>query len=322
MAHEFEVIARYFTPPMPNGVVGGGDDCAYFSVSPQHQLATSADLLLEGRHFFPDVDPYLLGRKSLAVNLSDLAAAGARPLGCLLSLGLPTVNHEWLAAFSRGFLELAAEHGCPLIGGDTTRSKADLTIGVTVFGEVPNGQAPLRSRAQAQDDIWLTGELGAADVALRYLSGEWSLDGARLAATRSALENPHPPVQFAQYARPYMHAAIDVSDGLAQDLTHILTASNCGAQLWYEALPIHAALLGLDASSQQAAVLAGGDMFQLCFTAPATHRDTLQKLAQAHGILLSRIGCITASSGLQILDAQKQPIALTRLGFNHFSAST
>ncbi|NMU93927.1 thiamine-phosphate kinase, partial [Achromobacter ruhlandii] len=188
MASEFDLIARYFTRAAPAGLLGVGDDCALFPVPPGEQVATSTDLLLEGRHFFPDVDPKALGHKALAVNLSDLAAMGARPIGCVLGLALPRLDEAWLAAFAEGFHALAQVHGCPLIGGDTTRSVHDLAISVTVFGAVPADAALRRDGARADDDIWVSGELGAADVAYRLLDGQDPADAARLAATRGALE--------------------------------------------------------------------------------------------------------------------------------------
>ena len=197
MASEFDLIARYFTRSAPAGLLGVGDDCALFPAPAGEQIATSTDLLLEGRHFFPDVDPRSLGHKSLAVNLSDLAAMGARPIGCVLGLALPRLDEPWLAAFADGFHALAAVHGCPLIGGDTTRSAHDLAISVTVFGAVPAELALRRDGARADDDIWVSGELGAADVAYRLLDGQYPADPQRLAATRRALEWPEPQVALA-----------------------------------------------------------------------------------------------------------------------------
>ncbi|MGG4775223.1 thiamine-phosphate kinase [Paenalcaligenes sp. Me52] len=319
MPKEFDLIAQYFTRPAPEKMVGVGDDCAIFSLRSGHDLATSTDLLLEGRHFFSDVDPYLLGRKALAVNLSDLAAAGASARACLLSLALPSVDEAWLAGFSRGFLEMADAHHCPLIGGDTTRSLDHITIGVTVMGEVPRGKALLRSDAQEGDDIWVTGCLGAADLALRYLSGSLELDPQRLQASRAALENPAPPVSFATHLPGMAHAAIDISDGLAQDLGHILKASQCGAELMLANLPMHDALRGLSTDLQNEAMLAGGDVFQLCFTAAATQRDALQALAEQHDIVVHRIGRIVNGSGLRVLDQNGQPLLLAHQGFDHFA---
>ena len=188
MASEFDVIAQYFTRPAPEGTLGVGDDCALFSVPAGMQIATSKDLLIQGRHFYPNVDPEALGHKALAVNLSDLAAMGAKPLGCLLGLALPNVDESWLAAFARGFHALADAHGCPLIGGDTTRSVQDLTISVTVFGAVAAQPALRRDGARVGDHIWVSGALGAADIAYRLLDAQLPTDDSLLAATRRALK--------------------------------------------------------------------------------------------------------------------------------------
>lgn len=319
MNNEFDLIARYFSRPAPPGILGAGDDCALMTVAPGHQLACSTDLLIEGRHFFSDVDPASLGHKALAVNLSDLAAMGAQPLGCLLSLSLPAVDHDWLAAFSGGFHALADQARCPLIGGDTTRSVAGVVINVTVMGQVKPQEALLRSGAKADDDIWVTGTLGAADIALRLLQGALPDNPALLAATRPALERPLPPWQFASTLAGVAHSALDISDGLLQDLGHILDASACGAELDYDALPVDPALRGLDGTLLRAAVLAGGDVYQLCFTAAQDQRGHIQQLADQASVRVSRVGRITGRAGLVTKDAQGNPITVAAGGFDHFS---
>lgn len=321
MASEFDLIARYFTRAAPAGLLGVGDDCALFPVPPGEQVATSTDLLLEGRHFFPDVDPRALGHKALAVNLSDLAAMGARPIGCVLGLALPTLDEPWLAAFAEGFHALAAAHGCPLIGGDTTRSAHDLAISVTVFGAVPAGLALRRDGARAGDDIWVSGELGAADVAYRLLDGQYPADAALLAATRGALEWPQPQVPLGLALRGIAHAAIDLSDGLLQDLGHILNASGLGACLHYAQMPVSAALSALDDASLRRAVLGGGDVYQLCFTAPAARRDAVLAAANTAGARVTRIGQTLPQPGLSVLDGQGLPLADLPAGFDHFPAA-
>ncbi|MGV2895633.1 thiamine-phosphate kinase [Achromobacter sp. AGC78] len=321
MASEFELIARYFTRAAPAGLLGVGDDCALFPVPAGEQVATSTDLLLEGRHFFPDVDPRALGHKSLAVNLSDLAAMGARPIGCVLGLALPRLDEPWLAAFAEGFHALAAAHGCPLIGGDTTRSAHDLAISVTVFGAVPAGQALRRDAAQAGDDIWVSGELGAADVAYRLLDGQYPANDALLAATRAALEWPQPQVALGMALRGIAHAAVDLSDGLLQDLGHILAASRLGARLEVDRMPVAAALSGLDDAPRRRAVLGGGDVYQLCFTAPAAQRDAVQAAARAASAQVTRVGQTLAQPGLQVLDGQGRPLTDLPGGFDHFPSA-
>lgn len=320
MASEFDLIARYFTRAAPAGLLGVGDDCALFPVPPGEQVATSTDLLLEGRHFFPDVDPKALGHKALAVNLSDLAAMGARPIGCVLGLALPRLDEPWLAAFAEGFHELAAAHGCPLVGGDTTRSAHDLAISVTVFGSVPPGQALRRDGARSGDDIWVSGELGAADVAYRLLDGQYPANAALLAATRGALEWPEPQVGLGTALRGIANAAIDLSDGLVQDLGHILAASRVGARLRFADLPMAPALASLEAALLQRALLGGGDVYQLCFTAPPSRRDAVLAAARTAGARVTRVGEILPQPGIAVLDAQGQPLADLPAGFDHFPA--
>ncbi len=320
---EFDLIARYFKRAVPAGMLGGGDDCALFSVPTGQQVATSTDLLLEGRHFFSDVDPRTLGHKALAVNLSDLAAMGALPVGCLLGLGLPDIDESWIASFADGFYDLAGRHGCALIGGDTTRSLHGITISVTVFGTVAPGRALRRSAARPGDDIWVSGVLGAADIACRMLAGTIGTDVDLLRQLRGALETPTPRVELGQALIEYAHAAIDVSDGLLQDLSHILRASGCGARLHESAIPLHPALKNLAAEPQaqamlRQAVLAGGDLYELCFTAPVEAHAMILRLSTALNIPLSPIGSITQAPGLVVYDRAGQAISDPPSGFDHF----
>ncbi len=299
---------------------GVGDDCAVLPMDSSQELVVSKDLLLEGRHFFSDAAPEALGHKALAVNLSDIAAMGATPLACLLGIGVPVIDHAWLESFSRGFLRLADEAACPLVGGDTTRSLSGIAISVTVMGKVPRGQALLRCAASVGDDIWITGELGAADVALRLMQGRLPFDETRLAATREALERPRPPWAFAPMLAGLAHAALDISDGLLQDLGHIAAASACAARLDYDALPVSADLRGLDAQTIQDAVLAGGDVYQLCFTASQEHRLLVRQRAGQAGVKVSRVGSIESGEGIRVARADGTPVDVRgRSGFDHFS---
>ena len=317
--NEFDLIARYFTRPAPQGVLGVGDDCALVPLAPGHVLATSTDMLIEHQHFFPDVDPQLLGHKALAVNLSDLGAMGAQPVACLLALSLPRVDPPWLEAFSKGLLNLAQAAGCPLVGGDTTRSPQGVVISITVMGQVKPGLALKRSAAQPGDDIWVTGTLGAADIALRLLQGRLPLDPGLLRQTRGFLERPEPPCLFGAALAGVAHAAIDISDGLLQDLGHILHASRCGATLNYECLPVDPCLHELDADLVQHAVLQGGDVYQLCFTAHPGQATSVQQLAQQFHVPLARVGTITAEPVLKLMNHGRAMALPATGGFDHFA---
>lgn len=326
---EFDLIARYFTRPAARAVLGVGDDCALLQPAPGTQLAISSDMLVEGRHFFADVDPFTLGHKALAVNLSDLAACGARPLAFTLALALPRVDEPWLAAFSQGLLALADAHGCELVGGDTTQGP--LNICITVFGEVPvvhgKSQALLRSGAKAGDDVYVSGALGDARLALEALRGALALPPALLAHARQRLEQPTPRVALGQALRGIASSAIDVSDGLLGDLGHILRASGVGATLdaaaavnliasrvhpdWPE--------VAIDTERQMEFALSGGDDYELAFTAPASAREAIQAAAGRARAPVSRIGRIDTAHGLRLLDAAGKPLQRRYASFDHFA---
>jgi len=319
MPGEFDLIAQYFARPVAAPVLGVGDDCALLPVPSGRRLAISTDLLVEGRHFFPDVNPAALGHKALAVNLSDLAAMGACPLACLLGISLPRFDAPWLAAFSRAFHALADRAACPLVGGDTVRSADTITISVTVLGHVPPDTALRRDAAQVGDDIWVSGTLGQADVALRLLQGRLPMDTALLAQTRDALEWPQAQLTLGQALVGVAHACIDLSDGLVQDLGHVLRASGCGAVLQYTALPIATCLRDLPETVQREAVLAGGDGYGLCFTAASTDRTAVLACAAAIGVTVTRIGHITAEKSLRLVAQGGAIIPVPQGGFDHFA---
>ncbi|MFS2034619.1 thiamine-phosphate kinase [Polaromonas sp. CT11-55] len=326
---EFDLIARYFTRPAARAALGVGDDCALLQPAPGTQLAISSDMLVEGRHFFADVDPLTLGHKALAVNLSDLAACGAKPLAFTLALALPRVDEAWLAAFSKGLLALADAHSCELVGGDTTQGP--LNICITVFGEVPvlNGksQALLRSGAKAGDDVYVSGTLGDARLALEALRGTVPLPLGLLAQARRRLEQPTPRVALGQALRGIASAAIDVSDGLIGDLQHILRASRAGATLETAlATRLVAACAhpdwsgtGIGAEKQLEFTLAGGDDYELAFTAPESAREAVQAAAKQAQTPVSRIGRINADPGLRLLDAAGALIERRYASFDHFA---
>jgi len=316
---EFSVIKQFFSRPVAPGIFLYGDDAARLRLPPDTDLVSCKDLLIEGRHFFAEVDPYLLGHKALAVNLSDLAAMGATPLACLLGIGLPKTDDAWLEAFAQGFYQLADEWDCPLIGGDTVGSEQGVVLSVTALGTLPRGRSGLRrDLAEPGDDIWVSGNLGAADVALKGLSGLLDLAPERLAALRPCLEQPVPRIALGRALLPLAHAAIDISDGLIQDLQHVLQASHCGAILDQASLPIHPALSGLDSGAIQSAVLYGGDVYELCFTAPVACRKDIEALSGPLSIALSRIGTVIEQTGLSLRQDNGELTAVTGGGFDHF----
>ena len=321
---EFELIARHFTRPVKRSPLGVGDDCALLAVRPGMQLAVSMDMLVEGRHFFAGTDPESLGHKALAVNLSDLAACGAQPLAFTLALALPDADDAWATAFARGMFALADAHKCELVGGDTTRGP--LNICITVFGEVPQGQALLRSGAQVGDDIYISGTLGDARLALAALQGDVSLPVDALARARQRLDRPTPRNALGVALRGVATSAIDVSDGLLGDLGHVLKASGVGAHVHAEnALKLIA--VGAYPSSARSqfgsnfllqCVLAGGDDYELAFTAPPSARAQVQAAARKADTPVTRIGQIEAAAGLRVLDGAGQPITTSFASFDHF----
>jgi thiamine-monophosphate kinase len=321
---EFELIHRYFERPASNApgvVLGIGDDCALLQPDAGQRLAISTDMLVEGRHFFPDVDPAALGHKALAVNLSDLAAMGAQPLGFTLALALPRADEAWLTGFTAGLFALADAAACPLVGGDTTQGPLNLCI--TVFGQVPPGQELRRSGARVGDEVWVSGSLGDARLALEALLGECELTAEMLARVRRRLERPTPRLALGLALRGIASAAADVSDGLCGDLGHILEASGVGAELELDALLASNALsadLGTRPLQQQLrCALAGGDDYELVFTAPAGLRQAVLQAARSAATPVTRLGRITAQPGLRWLDREGQPVTLQLSSFDHFA---
>ena len=319
---EFELIERFFKRPARQADLGVGDDCALLSPRPGHQLALSADALVEGRHFLSTVSPERLGHKCLAVNLSDLAACGAQPRAFLLSLTLPRADADWLHAFAQGLFALADAHGCELVGGDTTQGH--LNIGITVIGDLPTGQALLRSGARVGDDIYVSGQLGDARLALEAFRGQLSLPEAVFQACRARMEQPSPRVALGQALRGVASAAADISDGLLGDLGHILRQSAVGARLQ---LPECEALLGcraqvtLEPHWVHTAVLSGGDDYELVFTAPVALRAAVSQAAQTSQTPVHRIGQIVAEPGTRLLDAKGQAVDIALASFDHFARS-
>jgi thiamine-monophosphate kinase len=324
---EFDLIARHFTRA-PHGAwpsQGVGDDCALIDL-PGLRLAVSCDMLIAGRHFFPDDEPESIGHKALAVNLSDLAAAGAAPRACFLALGLPEAEEAWLARLAAGLHALADAHGCPLLGGDTTRTPhfaqgaGPLTLSLTVLGELPPGVGLTRAGARPGDELWVSGELGDAALALAARTGAVALPADALAAVRARLERPQPRVALGRALLGLATSAIDVSDGVAADLGHVLARSGVGASLHWPAVPRSASLRAQPEPLQRECALAGGDDYELLFTAPPRQRDAVVAAARSAGVAVSCLGTIRAEPGLEILDDAGARIELARRGYDHFAS--
>lgn len=330
MLSEFELIGRYFENPARSAALAGraagrsgvqlgiGDDCALLGPASGMQLAVSTDMLVEGRHFAAGADPFKLGHKSLAVNLSDLAAMGAAPRWATLALALPRADEAWLERFSAGFLALADRFEVALVGGDTTRGP--LNISVTIMGEVPAGLALYRAGAQPGDEIWVSGELGGAALALQHEAGGVALDEGDRAATLARLHEPEPRVALGERLRGLATSAIDVSDGFAGDLAHILERSSAGALVRYADLPRPAVFARIgNPELERRCVLAGGDDYELAFTAPQARSAEIQALGDELALRLTRVGFVQPGDAkLVLLGPDGIALAAPR-GFDHFS---
>lgn len=331
---EFNVIAKYFTRPVKRAHLSIGDDCALIDVTPGKQLAISTDTLVSNVHFFADAAPEMLGHKALAVNLSDLAAMGATPRYFTLAITLPAINETWLGAFAAGMFRLADQFEIELIGGDTTNGPLSMTL--TVIGQVAPARALRRDNAKAGDDIWVSGSLGGAALALKHLQGKArlkpSLQPRALAELLMHLHMPQPRVALGMRLAGVANAAIDISDGLIADLGHIATRSNLGARINYDSILYHPALLSVKAAERNACMLAGGDDYELCFTAPLSAHEKIRSISSDMGLALTNIGIMTAldstasaSPSIALMDANgvEMDIAnLSSLGFDHFAART
>lgn len=339
---EFELIRRFFDRgPARKAVLGIGDDCALVDAG-EATLAVSTDMLVEGRHFFADMDPASLGHKALAVNLSDLAAMGAEPLGFTLAMALPRADQAWLQAFSQGLFALADRSGCELVGGDTTQGPLNLSL--TVFGRLPRGVALRRDGAQPGDDLWVSGELGGAAHAVRRryaaMAAAQGLDGRTLAgpdgvasaqALRTGfpadvpalalarLERPEPRLALGMALRHLASSAIDLSDGLLGDLGHLCERSRCGAQLRVERVPLCPGLEGLDARERLSLALTGGDDYELCFTAAPENRPRIRRIGQELGLALTVVGQIDAGDRISLVDEDDRPVAFEGRAHEHFA---
>ena len=314
MASEFEIIERYFKKKMKQTALGVGDDAAMIHVRNNYQLAISSDMLIENIHFLKNTNPSHLGWKSLAVNLSDIAAMGAIPKWATLSISLPKINHAWLKKFSKGFFKCADKFGIDLIGGDTT--KGPLSISITIMGESKKDEALLRSGAKINDDIWVTGQLGLASMGLANLQGQLKLPPRIKMKCIRALEIPTPKTFLGSYLSRYANSCIDISDGLIQDLRHILKASKVGASLLLNDIPCEKFI---HTSKQYQFVLNGGDDYELLFTAAKKNRTFIKKIAKKTNTPVTMIGNITKKKALNILSEQGKSIKFNPKGFDHFA---
>jgi thiamine-monophosphate kinase len=322
---EFELIGRFFDRPARDAdvVVGVGDDAAVLRVAPGHELVLAVDMMVEGRHFLAGTDPERLGHKILAVNLSDMAAMGARPRWALLAGALPDSDPDWLSAFSRGLFALADAHRVALVGGDTTRGPRNLCV--TIAGEVPIGQAIRRAGAGPGDDVWVSGELGGAMLALAALQGRTTLAHEELPPLVRRLERPEPRVALGIALRGTASAMLDVSDGLTGDLGHILDASAVGARVDLARIPCAAALAarrdGPERELAVACLLAGGDDYELLFTAPNVARERVAAIGREVGVPLTRVGEVTPpGTGLVVRGEDGAPLPALPRAFDHFAA--
>lgn len=317
---EFSLIQSYFkqlTPHRDDVLLGIGDDCALLQCPVDHALAVSIDTLVEGVHFFPDIDPEKLGHKSLAVGLSDLAAMGAKPAWFTLALTLPEADVNWLKGFSLGLAKLAKQHNIQLIGGDTTRGP--LTISIQVHGFVESEKSLRRSGAQLGDMIYVTGSLGDAGAGLQLQLQQWddeNLDNDDRRYLSQRLEQPTPRLSVGQSLLGLANSAIDISDGLLADLGHIVEKSGVGARLDLAKLPISTVLSKIDRTIAQQFALQSGDDYELCFTVSPQHFAELDR--QFKG-LCTRIGMITDGKGIYFIDDSENLIELTGAGYDHFS---
>jgi thiamine-monophosphate kinase len=317
VATEFELINRYFSPPTRHTLLAGGDDAALIAVRPGTALAVSTDMLVSGRHFRGDADAAGVGHKSLAVNLSDMAAMGACPRWFTLSLALPAGDERWIEAFMEGLLALADSHDVDLIGGDTTRGP--LAICIQIMGEVEPGAALLRSGARVGDDLWVSGSVGDAAVALLAARGEIRLTPAHRTRAEARLDRPQPRVALGLALVGIAHGCIDVSDGLVADVGHVAERSGVAAVIDWARVPLSAEASALrDHPAMRQAALSGGDDYELAFTAASDQRDNIDALSARLGLALTRVGRIEAGSGVTVVDATGRALELAEAGYDHF----
>ncbi|MDP2793201.1 MAG: thiamine-phosphate kinase [Sulfurisoma sp.] len=310
MPSEFALIDRYFKRPTRHTVLGVGDDGALIRPTPGMELVVSTDMLVAGTHFLPDADAEDLGWKTLAVNVSDLAAMGALPRWALLAAALPAATESWIEKFARGFFACADAFGIDVIGGDTTKGPRNFCV--TIFGEVPEGKALLRSGARPGDEIWVSGRPGRAALGLAHLQGRTVLAEPQLSDCLAALNRPQPRIALGLALRGVASAAIDVSDGLLADLGHILDASGMAAKLRIAVSPTP--------TFEEQCLLSGGDDYELAFTAPAARHAEIAALADTLQLALTHIGSVATGEpgAIDLRDAEGRPIGIEQRGYDHF----
>ena len=320
---EFRLIAEMFAPLSKGfaGAHGLTDDAAYISGFDGRELAVTTDAVVEGVHFKPDTPPDLVAKKALRVNLSDLAAKGARPFAALMTVAFPKgVTTDWVAAFTAALKSDLDSYELSLIGGDTVSTPGPLMVSITVFGWVEQGKAPLRSGARIGDTVWVSGTIGDAALGLR--AEEWgNVAQADRDALRARYEIPLPRVQLGQAVAPLAHAAMDVSDGLIQDLGHIAKVSGVGAEVWADRIPVSASARAVIAAHGLATVeaVSGGDDYELLMTAPPEAGDAMVRAARSLSVEFTPIGRIVKGHGVRVLDSQGREVAVSRRGWRHFS---
>lgn len=326
-AGEFQIIEKFFTYQTFGAwkSQGVGDDCAIIDTG-AGRIAVTCDMMALGTHFLPEVDPEDVGYKALAVNLSDLAAAGAVPRAFFLSIGLPRRDDGWLADFSRGLMKLARESGCALLGGDTTRTPevqgrhAPVTISITAMGDLPAGMGLTRKGAKPGDDIWVSGTVGDAYAALKCRWGAWSVMPDLEPELFARMDRPTPRIALGQALLGAASAAADISDGLLADLGHILERSGVSAEIEWEKIPTSVALQSMTPARQHEAALAGGDDYELIFTAPPSSAERIYEAGLLSGTPVTRIGRVIerTSRAVTVRTPDGLPVLLVTEGFDHF----
>lgn len=317
--NEFQLIEYFFKPILskrPDVAIGIGDDAASVKIASGMELLVSTDTLVSGVHFFRDEDAFHVAFKAVMVNISDIAAMGGVPCWLTLSLTLPEINEHWLCRFKEGLAQALETFNLALIGGDTTRGP--LSVSITILGQVPLGKAIRRDGAKPGDAIYVSGELGGAAQALRFLMDKTPLSQDEKVLMQK-LQVPTPRVDLRMMLQQYATAAIDISDGLSSDLSHICQASHVGALLQASLVPIHPLVKKYQGTKALDFALNGGDDYELCFTVKAADRSLFQQELIEQGFCCFFVGCIDDKKTIRIKKEEGRIVPLTAAGYNHFS---